>query len=144
MSGINVLPVLMAVVTFMNQKFLMPPPAVQTKEQEQQRKMMVYTSLLFPLMFYAVPSGLNLYYLTSTGLGIGESWLIRKHIKEREAMEKAGKEFVEVGKATRANRSKKYESAPVEKKRGIGAWFADLQAKAEEMRRQGPPSKRKN
>jgi len=141
--GINVLPVLMAVVTFMNQKYLMPPPAVQTPEQEQQRKMMTYTSLLFPLMFYAVPSGLNLYYLTSTGLGIVESWLIRDHIKKREAMDKAGKEFVEVGKATRASRTRKIEQEKPVKKTGLSGWLADLQAKVEDMRRENP-GKRKN
>jgi hypothetical protein len=86
---------------------------------------------------------LNLYYLTSTGLGIVESWLIRDHIKKREAMDKAGKEFVEVGKATRASRTRKIEHEKPVKKTGLSGWLADLQAKVEDMRRENP-GKRKN
>ena len=58
-----------------------------TPEQEQQRKMMKWMSLLFPVMLYSGPSGLTLYILTSTTIGIIESKIIRDHIKQREAQE---------------------------------------------------------
>jgi membrane protein insertase Oxa1/YidC/SpoIIIJ len=76
---------LMAVVTFINQKYFMPKPAAMSPEQEQQQKMMTWMTLLFPFMFYTFPSGLNLYYLTTHGLGIIESKRIRDHIKQAEA-----------------------------------------------------------
>ena len=48
------------------------PPAT-TPEQVQQQKMMKWMSLLFPVFLYNGPSGLNLYILTSTTIGIIES-----------------------------------------------------------------------
>ncbi len=101
--GINILPILMAAVTYVNQKYFMPMPIAATPEQEQQQKMQRGMSLIFPLMFYGLPSGLNLYYLTSMSLGMLESKIIRDHIKEKEEAEKAGRVFVPV-KATRAAR----------------------------------------
>ena len=50
-----------------------PSPPATTPEQEQQQKMMQWMTLLFPLMLYSGPSGLNLYILTSTAIGIIES-----------------------------------------------------------------------
>jgi YidC/Oxa1 family membrane protein insertase len=103
-SSLNILPMLMAVVTFFNQKYTPKPPAT-TPEMEQQQKMMQWMTLIFPFFFYNMPSGLNLYYLTSTGIGILESKRIRDHIKAREEAEKEGKVFVET-KPTRASRRK--------------------------------------
>ena len=88
--GLNVLPILMAVATYFNQKYFMPTPMATTPEQMQQQKMTRGMSLIFPLMFYSLPSGLNIYYVTSMTLGIVESKRIRDHIKEREEAEKAG------------------------------------------------------
>jgi YidC/Oxa1 family membrane protein insertase len=89
-DALNVLPILLAVVFYLQQKYT-PKPAAMTPEQEQQQKimqgMMVF---LFPLFLYGQPSGLNLYILTSTGIGIWESKRIRRHIKEKEEAEKAG------------------------------------------------------
>src|SRR3984957_14123896 len=41
LAGLNVLPLAMAVVTFINQKYFTPKPAALTPEQEQQQKMKV-------------------------------------------------------------------------------------------------------
>ena len=110
-----------------------------TPEQEQQRKMMKWMSLLFPVMLYNGPSGLNLYILTSTSIGIIESKIIRDHIKEREEAEKAGKIIVDAA-PTRGSKNRKKDnlgigSKPV-KTGGLAGWLADLQAKAEQMRRE--------
>ena len=73
-----------------------PKPATMTPEQAQQQKMMtVDEPLLFPLMLYTGPSGLNLYILTSTAFGIIESKVIREHIKEREEAEKLGPTIID-------------------------------------------------
>lgn len=86
LSGINLLPILMGVVFYIQQKYLTPPSAVPlSPEQEQQQKIMKFMMVvLFPLMMYTAPSGLTLYWLTSSLIGIFEIQLIRRHIKQAE------------------------------------------------------------
>jgi YidC/Oxa1 family membrane protein insertase len=132
-SALNILPLLLAVVFFLQFKFT-PKPAAATPEQAQQQKMMQWMSLIFPVFLYGMPSGLNLYILTSTSIGILESWHIRKKIRLREEAEKTQREVVET-KPTRG--SKKRREPEEEKPRGLMGWLADLQARAEDVRRQG-------
>jgi YidC/Oxa1 family membrane protein insertase len=142
--SLNVLPVLLAVVFFLQQKTQPQPPA-QTPEQEQQRKMMQWMSLLFPVFLYSAPSGLNLYILTSTTLGIIESKRIRNHIKQIDEAEKANKVIIDA-KITRAgkqnrkqDRKEDFTAAKPGKSGGwlskvLGSW-TDLQQRVEDMRR---------
>ena len=44
--------------------------------------MRIMMVVLFPMMLYSAPSGLTLYILTSSSVGIIESKRIRKHIDE--------------------------------------------------------------
>lgn len=130
--GINILPLLMAAVTYINQRYFMPMPIAATPEQESQQRMQRRMSLIFPLMFYSLPSGLNLYYLTSMSLGILESKIIRDHIREREEAEKAGKVFVPT-RATRARRRDGRPDAPdADEKPGLMAKLMTQFAKAME------------
>ena len=46
--------------------------------------MMFFMMALVPLMLYSAPSGLNLYIMTSTFVGVIESHYIKKHIREQE------------------------------------------------------------
>ena len=82
-AGINLIPLLMGVVFFIQQKYMAPPTtANMTPEQEQQQKMMKWMSvILFPLMLYSAPSGLTLYIMTSTCIGIVEGRRIRRQIE---------------------------------------------------------------
>lgn len=81
MSGINLLPLLMGVVFFLQQKYMTPPQPNMSPEQEQQQKIMkVAMVVMFPLMMYVAPSGLTLYIMTSTCIGIWESRMVKKHI----------------------------------------------------------------
>ncbi len=80
-SGINLLPLLMGVIFYLQQKYLTPPNPNMTPEQESQQKIMkIVFPLVFPLMLYSAPSGLTLYIMTSSMLGILESRYIRAHI----------------------------------------------------------------
>ena len=115
-----------------------------TPEQEQQRKMMKWMSLLFPVMLYSRPSGLSLYILTSTTIGIIESKIIRNHIKEREEAEKSGKIIIDAG-PTRNSKKRRDEDEgspfnkggkPPVKPGGIAGFLAGLQDKVEEIRRE--------
>jgi len=83
MSGwpINVLPVLM-VISWVVQQMTMPKPA--DPQQAQTQKMMMFMPIVFGFMLYGMASGLTLYWLTSTFLGILEQRLIKHQIRHME------------------------------------------------------------
>jgi YidC/Oxa1 family membrane protein insertase len=85
-SGINILPLILGVVFYIQQKYLTPPPTAQmTPEQEQQQKIMKFMMVvMFPLFMYNAPSALALYFMTNSTLGILESRYIRAHIDQLE------------------------------------------------------------
>ncbi|MBU3729488.1 MAG: membrane protein insertase YidC, partial [Phycisphaerales bacterium] len=89
-SGINLVPLLMGGVFWLQQKYMAPPTAMKlSPEQEQQQKIMkIMTVVMFPLMLYAAPSGLTLYIMTSTLVGVFESIQIRKFIAREDAKPK--------------------------------------------------------
>jgi len=136
-SSLNILPIILAGVFWLQQK-LQPKPAAMTPEQEQQQKMMQWMTLLFPVFLYGGPSGLNIYILTSTTIGIIESHIIRKHIREREEAEKSGRVIVDARPTRSSKRKDKDRRDPDEPKKKGGFWgmLAELQARAEEVRRQ--------
>ncbi|MBS0198492.1 MAG: membrane protein insertase YidC [Planctomycetes bacterium] len=102
-TSINILPIVLGIVFFIQQKYLSPPPTTpMTPEQETQTKMMKWmTVLMFPIMMYNAPAGLALYFTVNSTLGILESKWIRAHMDkyglldldkmraEREARRKA-------------------------------------------------------
>jgi len=42
---------------------------------------------LFPVMLYNGPSGVNLYIMSSIAAGVVEQYVIRKHLREKQAEE---------------------------------------------------------
>jgi len=134
-DAFNLLPLLVAVVQFLSFKYTPRPPAT-TPEQEQQQKMMQWMTLIFPLMFYKMPSGLNLYYLTSTGLGIIEGKITRAHIQKQEELEKlTGPVIVDAGPTKRRAKALATQEEP-EKKTGLGGLWQKLQNAADQARRE--------
>ena len=87
LTGINVLPLLMGGMFYLQQKYMSPPPSPSsTPEQLQQQKMMkIMMVVLFPVMLYQAPSGLTLYILTSSSIGILEGRRIRRHVDLMDA-----------------------------------------------------------
>ena len=83
LTGINLLPLLMGFMFFLQQKYMSPLPSPNTTpEQLQQQKIMkVMMVVLFPVMLYQAPSGLTLYILTSTCIGIIEGRRVRKLVE---------------------------------------------------------------
>ncbi len=81
--GINILPILMGIVYFIQQQMTIQP--AMNEQQAQQQKMMKWMTLLFPFMLYSAPSGLTLYMVASSISGIIDSYFVRKHIKRMEA-----------------------------------------------------------
>ena len=49
-----------------------------TDQQMQQQKMGMIMAIIFPLLFYRFPSGLNLYWLSSSALQIIQQWYMLK------------------------------------------------------------------
>jgi YidC/Oxa1 family membrane protein insertase len=90
LDSFNLLPILMGVAFYLQQK-LMPSPAAANAQAAQQQKMMqIMLPLMFPLMLYKGPSGVNLYIMASTFAGVVEQQVIRKHIQEKEKNESEG------------------------------------------------------
>ena len=144
-DGFNLLPILMGFVFYLQQKYTPKPPAT-TPEQEQQQKMMQWMTLLFPLLLYTGPAGLNLYILTSTAIGIWESKRVRDHLKEQEEREKAERVIIDAP-ATRGSRrhaqARTEQGQQTEPGGCLGGWFVKLQQKAEEMTRDAQKRQKK-
>ena len=61
---INILPILMAITMFLQQKFSMP--TVSGTGSEQQKLMTLLFPIMFGFIFYRMPSGLVLYWFTNS------------------------------------------------------------------------------
>jgi YidC/Oxa1 family membrane protein insertase len=116
----NLLPILLTVAMFLQQK-LTPHPnkAATSPEQGQQQKMMMFMMPIMMLFFfYNAPSGLTLYIMASTTIGVIEQQRIRAHIRQKEAQAAAESQFIDVpGKGPRDSRPKK-PKGPLWTKRG--------------------------
>lgn len=137
-NAINILPLLLAIVFYVQQKYLTPPTtATLTPEQEMQQKMVKWMMVvMFPLFMYAQPSALALYFITNSTLGILESKWIRAHM-ERKGLLDVDKMRAEA-QARRAKRGAK----------GNNSFMARLMAKVQEAQEQAqknagrPPAKK--
>ncbi len=72
----NVLPFLVVGLMLVQTKLFAPPAT--TPEAEMQQKMMKYMMIFMGFMFYKVPSGLGIYFITSSMWAIGERLLLPK------------------------------------------------------------------
>ena len=94
-QSLNILPFFLGLSMYLQQRYMSlqaKPPSMPGKspdevaqQQAMQKKMGVMMALMFPLMLYNAPSGLNLYIMTSTFFGVIEQKRIRKHIADEEA-----------------------------------------------------------
>ena len=93
LTSFNLLPILMGVAFYLQQKMMPTSAAANTNPQvaQQQKMMKIMLPLIFPLALYSGPSGVNLYIMSSVFAGVIEQRVIRKHIQEREQAEAMGK-----------------------------------------------------
>jgi YidC/Oxa1 family membrane protein insertase len=89
-NSLNLLPILMGVAFYLQQKLTPQQAAANPQAAQQQKMMMIMMPLLFPLMLYKAPSGVNLYIMASTFAGVIEQYVIKKHIREKEDAEEKG------------------------------------------------------
>ncbi len=82
--GLNPLPLLLAVVMFINMKVTMATqPRSADPQQAQMQKLSSYTIFILPLVLYNASSGLNLYYFASTMAGLVDTYFVRKSLKRQ-------------------------------------------------------------
>jgi YidC/Oxa1 family membrane protein insertase len=77
---IFVTPILMGATMFVQQK--MTP---MTNVDPAQQKIMLFMPIMFTVMFCNLPAGLVLYYFVNNLLGIGQQWLVNRHVARLEA-----------------------------------------------------------
>ncbi len=146
-SALHLLPILMSIVMIMQMK-LSQKMAAANKEKEEadklasktddataepeeenpmaeamekNQKMMIYIMPIFGLMFYNMPSGLCLYILSNSLLGMGELQYIRKQLRE---MEERGELM-----------PKKKQRDPNKPKGKLAMFLEEAQKRAEEARK---------
>jgi YidC/Oxa1 family membrane protein insertase len=85
-EALNILPLILGVVFYIQQKYMQPPQTTQmTPEMEAQMKMMkVMTVVMFPLFMYNAPAGLSLYFMVNSTLAIIETRHIRKKAEKMD------------------------------------------------------------
>jgi len=112
----NVFPLVTVALFLMQQKLLMPPATdEQTKMQQQ---MMTWMTVFMGIMFYKVPAGLCIYFITSSLWGICERKLLPKpKPKTGEKSGDAGKVELESAKYVSTNGSAKSASTKKKSKR---------------------------
>ncbi|CDZ81301.1 Oxa1Ec [Candidatus Rubidus massiliensis] len=80
----HLLPFLLGGVMFLQQRMMtqLPKDSSQwTDQQRQQRAMSSIMPILFAVMFYNFPSGLNIYWLSSMLLGILQQWWTQRQLQ---------------------------------------------------------------
>jgi YidC/Oxa1 family membrane protein insertase len=112
MNTVNILPLLSCLIMFMQQRMM---PKSGDPQQQQTQKIMGYMMpVLLGWIFYSLPSGLNLYFIASMGIGIVEQKIIRSHIDRmgdlKPVARKPGKQARKAGlsKPSRPTRRKAF------------------------------------
>ena len=77
-TEINLLPILMALGMFLQQKMSMKSSATSPEMREQQKIMVIIFPIMMGFVFYHFPSGLALYWFMNTALSILSQWKILK------------------------------------------------------------------
>ena len=87
----HLLPILMGLTMYFQQRLTAKTPKdpSQLSDSQKQQKMMGnMMSILFTVMFYNFPSGLNLYFMFSTLLGILQQWWMTKKTQAKRVLQK--------------------------------------------------------
>jgi YidC/Oxa1 family membrane protein insertase len=108
-ASLNLLPLLLTVAFFLQQKFSPTSAAAGTDQQAATQKQMMYMMpAMMLLFFYNAPSGLTLYIMTSSAVGVVEQYFIRRHLQHREVEQQATETLVR----TRLRGKRKKKSKP--------------------------------
>ena len=86
----NILPILMAVTMFLQQRLTPTAPTATNQQADQQKKMMGFMMIFMLLLLYNAQAGLCLYIFTSSLLGFAEMRYLRTRYQAAEAAAGAG------------------------------------------------------
>ncbi|MFQ5714036.1 MAG: membrane protein insertase YidC [Candidatus Scalinduaceae bacterium] len=81
-DGLNILPIIMGIASFVQMKLTPKTVSGDDPQARMQQRMMQMMPIIFPFILYTMPSGLTLYWTTSTLISIGEQMFIRRSIKK--------------------------------------------------------------
>ena len=81
-DGLNILPIIMGIASFVQMKLTPKTVSGDDAQAKMQQRMMQMMPIIFPFILYTMPSGLTLYWTTSTLISIGEQMFIRRSIKK--------------------------------------------------------------
>ena len=109
----NLLPFGVVALMLVQTKLFTPP--AMTDEAKMQQKMMKYMMIFMAFMFYKVPSGLGIYFITSSTWQIGERLLLPR-LAARKAARRAAEDFNDDG-------SSKTIVEPIRPTNGAGNWL---------------------
>lgn len=124
----NLLPILSVGLMYLQMKLFTPPPA--NEEAEMQQKMFSVMMVFMSFMFYKVPSGLGLYFITSSLWALGERLLLPKLVKTGPALAISGDGGATVSASATRSGSKETSAKP------STGWRAKLQQIMEEAEKQ--------
>ncbi len=82
-TSFHILPVLLGFAMYLQQKFMSTAPkdkSLLTDQQKQQAMMGKFMTIFFTFMFYNLPSGLNIYWMSSMTLSALQQWLTNKRL----------------------------------------------------------------
>ncbi len=85
-TDFHLLPFLLGGVMWAQQRFSASAPkdkSLMTDQQKQQKMMGNVMTVVFTVMFYHFPSGLNIYWLSSMSLGILQQWLMTRRMLKK-------------------------------------------------------------
>lgn len=124
-SDFNLLPILTVCLFLLQNKIFMPKPDPNDEQAVMQHKMMTYMMIFMGVMFYSVPAGLCVYFITSSLWGMGE----RKLLDFQKDAEPAASAVTADGKTIKTTVVKPGEdAAPKKKGRLAGMWEKAVEA----------------
>lgn len=74
--SVNALPILTTILTIYQQKMMQPSSSSEDTTASAMKSMMYTMPIMLLVVFYKMPSGLNLYYLTNTILSILQQYYV--------------------------------------------------------------------
>lgn len=93
-NELHLLPFVLGGVMFLQQRMMSTVPTdanEMTDQQRQQRAMGTMMTVVFTLMFYNFPSGLNIYWLSSMILGMIQQWWTNRQMSKATVLPALGK-----------------------------------------------------
>ncbi|MBV8487863.1 MAG: YidC/Oxa1 family insertase periplasmic-domain containing protein [Planctomycetaceae bacterium] len=129
----NLLPILVVGLMLFQTKLFAPPAT--TPEAEMQQKMMKYMMIFMAVMFYKVPSGLGIYFITSSLWSIGERLLLPKISHAKEEKSEGDLDAGKGGSGPRGKGGSGGGNGPVSPRKPLGAFSQFMEKILEEARK---------